>query len=79
MVTVSVNEARKHLAELIDTAAVGREVVIARRGKPVVRLSAIEPRKRPPLPDLAEFRRSLGKTPRQPIATISRLRKQQRY
>lgn len=79
MVIVSVNEARRNLADLINTVAQGQHVAISRRGKPVVQLSAIQTQERPRLPDLAEFRKSLGKPPRRPAATISHLRERERY
>jgi prevent-host-death family protein len=37
--TVSLVEAKAHLSELAELAAVGEEVIITKRGKPVVRLS----------------------------------------
>ena len=41
--TVNIHEAKTHLSRLIAQAANGEEVVIARAGKPVVRLTPIEP------------------------------------
>jgi prevent-host-death family protein len=41
MKTVNVHQAKTHLSRLIDAAAAGEEIVIARAGKPVVRLVAI--------------------------------------
>lgn len=48
MVTqVNVSEAKAKLSELLDAALAGREVVIARAGRPVVRLVPIaEPHER---------------------------------
>ncbi len=43
MKTVNIHEAKTTLSELISTVEQGEEVVIARRGVPVVRLVAIEP------------------------------------
>ena len=40
---VNVHEAKTHLSRLIDRAAEGEEVVIARAGKPVARLVAYTP------------------------------------
>ena len=49
MKTVSVREAKTRLSRLIEAAAGGEEIVIARRGKPVARLVALsafpEPRR----------------------------------
>lgn len=36
--TVNVYEAKTHLSQLIDRAAAGEEIVIARAGRPVARL-----------------------------------------
>lgn len=43
--TVNIAEAKAHLSALVDRAAAGEEIVIARSGKPVARLV--------PLPDRA--------------------------
>jgi prevent-host-death family protein len=42
-VTVSVNvyEAKTHLSRLLDRAAAGEEIVIARAGRPIARLVAL--------------------------------------
>ena len=44
MTVVNVHEAKTQLSRLLAQAEAGEEVVIARRGKPVVRLVACEPR-----------------------------------
>lgn len=45
--TVNVHEAKTHLSRLLEEVRQGEEVVIAKAGKPVARLIAIEePRKR---------------------------------
>ncbi len=47
MITVNVQEAKTHLSRLLADVEKGEEVVIARGGKPVARLSLIgEPGKR---------------------------------
>ena len=38
MQTVNIHRAKTHLSRLVDEAARGREIVIARAGKPVARL-----------------------------------------
>ena len=38
MLTVNIHAAKTHLSRLIDQAAAGDEIVIARAGKPVARL-----------------------------------------
>lgn len=39
--SVNVYEAKTHLSQLIDRAAAGEEIVIARAGRPVARLVAL--------------------------------------
>jgi antitoxin (DNA-binding transcriptional repressor) of toxin-antitoxin stability system len=41
--TVNIYEAKTHLSRLVDRAAAGEEIIIARSGKPVVRLSRLDP------------------------------------
>jgi prevent-host-death family protein len=43
----NIGEAKAHLSDLIDQAAAGEEIIIARAGKPVVRLVAYQ-RPKPP-------------------------------
>lgn len=50
--TVNIYEAKTQLSRLVDAAARGEEIVIARNGKPVARLVAVEP--------IAERKRPLG-------------------
>ena len=56
----TVHEAKSQLSKLINLARNGEEVVIVRRGQPVVKLMAAAPRKRRlgwdpiPLPDTAD-------------------------
>lgn len=47
MDTVNVYEAKTRLSQLIDTAASGSDVIIARNGKPVARLTSLEQPQRP--------------------------------
>lgn len=44
MQTVNIHAAKTHLSRLIDVAAAGEEVLIARAGRPVARLVSLEPR-----------------------------------
>ena len=44
MVTVNVHEAKTHLSRLLTDVEEGEEVVIARNGKPVARLVAVNQR-----------------------------------
>jgi prevent-host-death family protein len=46
-VKVNILEAKTQLSKLIELAEKGQDVVIARAGKPVVRLTKLEPVKRP--------------------------------
>jgi len=49
--TVNVYEAKTHLSQLLDRAAAGEEIVIARAGRPVARLVALaEPAAHPRKP-----------------------------
>lgn len=43
MQTVNIHHAKTHLSRLVDQAARGREIVIARAGKPVARLVPLTP------------------------------------
>jgi prevent-host-death family protein len=43
MIQVNIHDAKTHLSKLIERASQGEEVIIARAGKPVARLTAIEP------------------------------------
>ena len=47
MQTVNIYEAKTQLSKLVDLAASGTDVVIARAGKPVARLTTIKKEKRP--------------------------------
>ncbi len=46
MVTVNVSEAKSNLSRLLRQVEAGEEVVIARNGKPVVRLERLAPVKK---------------------------------
>jgi prevent-host-death family protein len=52
MKTYNVHAAKTHLSRLIEEAAAGEEVVIARAGKPVARLLPFEARAVPRQPGL---------------------------
>jgi prevent-host-death family protein len=45
--TVNIYEAKTQLSKLVDLASSGTDVVIARAGKPVARLTSLRPQKRP--------------------------------
>jgi antitoxin (DNA-binding transcriptional repressor) of toxin-antitoxin stability system len=54
MTTVNIYEARSKLAELVNLAASGTDVVIARRGYAVARITRLQTGKRPILTGLME-------------------------
>ncbi len=43
MGTVNIHDAKTHLSKLIEKAVAGEDVIIAKAGKPLVRLTALEP------------------------------------
>ena len=49
---INLYEAKTHLSSLVDRAAIGEEIVIAKAGKPMARLSAVTVDEKPaePLP-----------------------------
>jgi prevent-host-death family protein len=47
MVTVNIHEAKTQLSKLVDRAAKGEAFVIARAGKPLVRVAALEAPSKP--------------------------------
>jgi prevent-host-death family protein len=47
---VNVHEAKTHLSRLLDRAAAGEEIVVARAGHPVARLVALAPTRPTRLP-----------------------------
>lgn len=42
MQTVNIHEAKTHLSRLVERAAAGEEVIIAKAGKPMARLAPLE-------------------------------------
>ena len=42
MATVNIHDAKTHLSRLIEQAAQGEQVIIAKAGKPLVKLTALE-------------------------------------
>ncbi len=47
MQTVNIHAAKTHFSRLVDAAAAGEEIVIARAGKPVARLVPLAEAKKP--------------------------------
>jgi prevent-host-death family protein len=52
--TVNIYEAKTQLSKLVDLASSGTDVVIARAGKPVARLTALKQEKRKLVPGLLQ-------------------------
>ena len=50
MTQVNIHEAKTHLSRLIEAAERGEEVIIARSGKPAVRLTPVEGPGKPRIP-----------------------------
>ena len=50
MRTVNIHQAKTHLSRLVEEAAEGEEIVIAKHNRPVARLVALEPSTRPRKP-----------------------------
>jgi len=48
--SVNVYEAKTHLSQLLDRAAAGEEIIIARAGRPVARLVALAGSSQPRVP-----------------------------
>jgi prevent-host-death family protein len=46
MSTINIYEAKTQLSRLVDEAAAGEDVIIARGGKPVARLTRLQPPRR---------------------------------
>lgn len=44
---VNIHEAKTHLSRLVEEAASGNEIVIAKAGRPIARLVALAPRQDP--------------------------------
>ena len=49
---LNIYEAKTQFSKLVDRAAAGEEIIIAKAGKPVARLVALEQKKRRPLEEL---------------------------
>jgi prevent-host-death family protein len=55
MPAINLNEAKANLSRLVDAAVAGEEIIIAKAGKPVVRLTPVEGRT-PRQPGIAQGR-----------------------
>ena len=45
--TVNIHDAKTHLSKLIERALAGEDIIVAKAGKPCVRLVAIKPEPKP--------------------------------
>jgi prevent-host-death family protein len=57
---VNLHAAKTHLSRLVDRAAAGEEIVIARAGKPVARLAPLATKLKPPKRGLPKGRAAAG-------------------
>lgn len=51
-VSVNLYDAKTHLSQLIDRAAAGEEIIIAKAGRPLARLVPLKPPTRPRVPGI---------------------------
>lgn len=77
MPDVTVADAKAHLSELLCRVERGEEITITRRGKPVARLTAVEPVKQP-IPSLAQFRNSIRQPSTPATEVLTALRDEER-
>ncbi len=61
MKTVNIHVAKTHLSRLVEEAAAGEEIVIAKAGKPVARLGPLRPNTRPRKPGSLKGRIRIGR------------------
>lgn len=47
MEAFNIYDAKTRLSQLVDKAAAGEDVVVSRNGKPLVRITRLEPQRRP--------------------------------
>lgn len=75
MLTVSLEQAKARLSELLDKVEAGEEIVITRRGKAVAHLSpTANPKKPLPVRGLAEFRATMPRLLRPSAELLRELR-----
>ena len=77
MEMISVAVAKAHLSGLLDRVEKGDEVVITRRGKPVARLTTVNPPKKPVQP-LTSFRAQISPLKVPGSAALRLLREEER-
>ena len=79
MKKVSVREARERLSHLLDSVALGQDIAIIRRGRPVARLTAVRKSGWPGFPDRSALRGSLSKSARGAADSVRKLRDSERF
>lgn len=70
MTEVTVREARAHLADLIQRAAAGEDIVLTRHGEPVAQLTGYRPQRLPSRKALRESLQAAG-VPVMPSSVLS--------
>lgn len=73
MKMVSVATAKAQLSSLLDAAAAGEEITITRHGKPIAKLAAAEPLKKP-WRSFADIRAKFPPWPRASVELIREMR-----
>ncbi len=61
MKQINIHAAKTHLSTLVEQAASGEEIVIAKAGKPIARLVALEPTPGPRVPGSMRGKIRIGK------------------
>ena len=69
---VNVNEVREQIAEYLTRAERGEETIIKRYSTKIAKIVPYEETSRERLPDLSDFRKSLGVTSEQPAGDLLR-------
>jgi prevent-host-death family protein len=80
MTQISAEQARREFSTVLSRASAGEEIIITRRGKAIVKLSAAGSENR--FPDLTAFRNSLTQPEEgqeAPSETVISMRKDYRY
>jgi prevent-host-death family protein len=68
METVNIHQAKTQLSKLVERAAAGEEIVIAKAGKPVARIVPLAPASSPRKPGLLKGKIRIGKNFDDPLA-----------
>lgn len=69
---INVNEVREQIAEYLTRAERGEEIIIKRYSSRIAKIVPYEEKHRVQLPDLSDFRKSLGVTSEQPAGDLLR-------